>query len=177
MSRDYDLYSVAQDDPTLIAFLREIHMRKYTKTRQAVATAAGAVGVGSVGDFNHTPGASLPNIAASSSSSSSRTSYQNFNFSSVRHQSDLTTEMMGHYVADLLLGKMNGAVIQSLPGSLGHFLTAPWLLETLNWAGVIVEPEPRRFFTLRKQNAQHAHLQIVHACVSPQPYPKEVCIM
>ncbi|CAD6999622.1 unnamed protein product [Ceratitis capitata] len=29
MSRDYEFFGVAQDDPTLIAFLREIHMRKY----------------------------------------------------------------------------------------------------------------------------------------------------
>jgi len=29
MSRDYELNGVAQDDPALIAFLRQIHMGKY----------------------------------------------------------------------------------------------------------------------------------------------------
>lgn len=184
MSRDYNLNSVAQDDPQLIAFLREIHMRKYpmhflkNKSGKEAAAATSSAGVGSGSNFNmdNTPGASLSGSVTSSRSTNgnSRNSYQNFNYSSVRHQSDITNDMMSHYVANLLGGKMNGATIQSLTGTLGNLMTAPWLAETLNWAGVIVEPEPRRFFTLRKQNAQQTHLQIVHACVSPQPFPKEV---
>jgi len=73
-------------------------------------------------------------------------------------------------------GKLNGAVIQSLSGPLAHLITAPWLSEELNWMGILVEPEPRWYFTLRKQNAQRQRMQVVHACVSPNPYPKEVSL-
>ncbi|XP_037958576.1 protein Star [Teleopsis dalmanni] len=145
MSRDYEFYGVAQDNPRLIEFLQQLHMPKnalhFVKNRDA---------------------------------SNEPQQQQHFNFSGA-HKNELTPEM-AHYVADLVGGKMNGAVIQSLPGTLGHLMTAPWLAETLNWAGVIVEPEPRRFFTLRKQNAQRDRMQVLHACVSPNSYPKEVTI-
>ncbi|XP_055845295.1 protein Star [Episyrphus balteatus] len=136
MSRDYELFGVAQDDPTLIAFLREIHMKKY-------------------------PMHFLKNAPA-----------EHLNFT---NQHELTPEM-AHYVADLVGGKLNGAAIQSLTGQAGNLMTAPWLAETLNWAGVIVEPEPRRYFTLRKQNVHRAKMQVVHACVSPNQHPKEVTL-
>lgn len=136
MSRDYELIGVAQDDPTLIAFLREIHMKKY-------------------------PMHFLKNAPA-----------EHLNFT---NQHELTPEM-AHYVADLVGGKLNGAAIQSLTGQAGNLMTAPWLAETLNWAGVIIEPEPRRYFTLRKQNVHRAKMQVVHACVSPNQHPKEVTL-
>lgn len=136
MSRDYELFGVAQDDPTLIAFLREIHMKKY-------------------------PMHFLKNAPA-----------EHLNFT---NQHELTPEM-AHYVADLVGGKLNGAAIQSLTGQAGSLMTAPWLAETLNWAGVIIEPEPRRYFTLRKQNVHRAKMQVVHACVSPNQHPKEVTL-
>lgn len=168
MSRDYELYGVAQDDPQLIAFLREIHMRKYPmhflKTRTdggggSEATSAVSSSTSTLGPGNGGGGGGLIGVD------------QHFNFSA--HPNELTPKM-AYYVANILQGKTNGAVIQSLTGSLGHLMTAPWLSETLNWAGVIVEPEPRRFFTLRKQNGLRPRLQVVHACVSPNPYPKEV---
>ncbi|XP_053958471.1 protein Star [Anastrepha ludens] len=151
MSRDYEFFGVVQDDPTLIAFLRQIQMRKYPMHFHKE-------GQGAVGAMAVPP------------SSSAAT---HFNFST--HYEGLAPEM-AHYVADLLGGKENGAFIQSLPGSMGHLMTAPWLAATLNWAGIVVEPEPRRFFTLRKQNAQRPDLQVVHACISPSPFPKEVTI-
>lgn len=135
MSRDYELFGVAQDNPTLIAFLREIHMKKYPMHFLKKAPA------------------------------------EHLNFTG---HHELTPEM-AHYVSNLVGNKMDGAVIQSLPGQMGSYMTAPWLAETLNWAGVIVEPEPRRYFTLRKQNAFRSKMQVVHACVSPNKHPKEVC--
>lgn len=159
MSRDYELYGVAQDDPQLIAFLREIHMRKYPMHFFKTSPANGDNGLPG-GGSGGAIGNSLNGMAAS-----------HLNLSAYPNE---LTPKMAYYVANTMQGKVNGAVIQSLTGSLGHLMTAPWLTETLNWAGVIVEPEPRRYFTLRKQNALRPQLQIVHACVSPNPYPKEV---
>ncbi|EDV57298.1 protein Star [Drosophila erecta] len=156
MSRDYELNGVAQDDPALIDFLRQIHMGKYLGKASPKVAAAAAVGVG--------PPPNSPRLAATSSTFGSGNS------------SGSGADQLAHYVADLVGGKMNGAVIQSLSGPLAHLITAPWLSEQLNWMGVLVEPEPRWYFTLRKQNAQRARMQVVHACVSPNTYPKEITI-
>ncbi|KAH8262724.1 hypothetical protein KR026_009721 [Drosophila bipectinata] len=157
MSRDYELNGVAQDDPALIAFLREIHMGKYLgKASPKVVTASAAGG-------GPPPPPSPPRSAAITPLSSSNSSGSG-------------ADQLAHLVADLVGGKMNGAVIQSLSGPLAHLITAPWLSEQLNWMGVLVEPEPRWYFTLRKQNAQRAKMQVVHACVSPNTYPKEITI-
>ncbi|KAH8281498.1 hypothetical protein KR054_000885 [Drosophila jambulina] len=148
MSRDYELYGVAQDDPRLIEFLRQIHMGKYLgKASPKVAAAAVAP------PLTNTIKATAGNNSSGSGA-----------------------DQLAHYVADLVGGKMNGAVIQSLSGPLAHLITAPWLSEHLDWMGVLVEPEPRWYFTLRKQNAQRARMQVVHACVSPNTYPKEITI-
>ncbi|XP_030383037.1 protein Star [Scaptodrosophila lebanonensis] len=149
MSRDYELSSVSQDDPALIAFLRQIHMRKYPMH----------------------PGKGTPGVKATPAGSFGLES-QSGNSSGT----DGLAPAMAHYVSDLVGGKLNGAVIQSLTGPLAHLITAPWFSEQLDWMGVLVEPEPRWYFTLRKQNAQRAHMQVVHACVSPNTYPKEITI-
>ncbi|XP_067623425.1 protein Star isoform X2 [Eurosta solidaginis] len=164
MSRDYEFFGVAQDDPTLIAFLREIHMRKYPMHFLKNAP---------LDDPSSSSALSSTSSSTAVTSPTSASSATNFNFST--HYEGLTPEM-AHYVADLVGGKEHGSVIQSLPGAMGHLMTAPWLASTLNWVGLLVEPEPRRFFTLRKQNAQRPGLQVVHACISPSPYPKEVTI-
>ncbi|XP_044315662.1 protein Star [Drosophila rhopaloa] len=158
MSRDYELNGVAQDDPALIAFLRQIHMGKYLGKASPKVAAASTVGVGPP------PNSPRPATAGSSYGSGSGNS------------SGSGADQLAHYVADLVGGKMNGAVIQSLSGPLAHLITAPWLSEQLDWMGVLVEPEPRWYFTLRKQNAQRARMQVVHACVSPTTYPKEITI-
>lgn len=152
MSRDYVMYGVAQDDPKLIAFLREIQMRKYQI--QFLRNRADALANGGKAAY----GLSVQER-------------QHINFSA---NSNELAPQMAYYVANTLGGKTNGAVLQSLTGSLTHLLTAPWLTETLNWAGLIVQPEPQRYFALRKQNTLNSRLQVVHACVSPEPYPKEV---
>ncbi|KAH8413243.1 hypothetical protein KR009_009114 [Drosophila setifemur] len=162
MSRDYELNGVAQDDPALIAFLRQIHMGKYLG--KASPKVAAAVGVGGGAPPNP------PSLSGGAPSSAAHSS------SSFGNSSGSGADQLAHYVADLVGGKMNGAVIQSLSGPLAHLITAPWLSEQLNWMGVLVEPEPRWYFTLRKQNAQRAKMQVVHACVSPNTYPKEIPI-
>ncbi|EDW71339.1 protein Star [Drosophila virilis] len=155
MSRDYELNSVAQDDPALIAFLRQIHMRKYMYMAKS----------GAVSSSGKAPAASAAVPPAGTGNSSSSSS-----------GGDSVADQLAHYVSDLVGGKLNGAVIQSLSGPLAHLITAPWLSDQLNWMGVLVEPEPRWYFALRKQNAQRQRMQVVHACVSPNPFPKEITI-
>ncbi|XP_037708758.1 protein Star [Drosophila subpulchrella] len=159
MSRDYELNGVSQDDPALIAFLRQIHMGKYLGKASPKVAAAAASTVGGGAPPN------APRLATAGST-----------FGTSGNSSGSGADQLAHYVADLVGGKMNGAVIQSLSGPLAHLITAPWLSEQLNWMGVLVEPEPRWYFTLRKQNAQRARMQVVHACVSPNTYPKEITI-
>ncbi|XP_064551434.1 protein Star [Drosophila montana] len=158
MSRDYELNSVAQDDPALIAFLRQIHMRKYMYMAKS----------GTVSSSGKAPAASaaVPPAGTGNSSSSSSGS----------GSGNSVADQLANYVSDLVGGKLNGAVIQSLSGPLAHLITAPWLSDQLNWMGVLVEPEPRWYFALRKQNAQRQRMQVVHACVSPNPFPKEITI-
>lgn len=161
MSRDYELSNVAQDDPALIAFLRQIHMRKYPIYMGKSATSSSSSGSSSVvGGFSKGAASGTGNSSSSGSSGSGSS----------------MADQLAHYVSDLVGGKLNGAVIQSLSGPLAHLITAPWLSEQLNWLGVLVEPEPRWYFALRKQNAQRQRMQVVHACVSPNPYPKEVSL-
>ncbi|XP_075153521.1 EGF receptor activation regulator Star [Haematobia irritans] len=191
MSRDYDFFDVAQDDPILIAFLREIHMRKYSKHcfKSMMDDRSRRDSGGGGGGSGETTASTAAALSLSSSSSTTLGPggggtkgsvvgaddllgiNQHFNFSA--HPNELTPKM-AYYVANQLQGKTNGAVIQSLTGSLGQFMTAPWLSETLNWGGIIVEPEPRRFFTLCKQNGLRPRMELVQACVSPKSYPKEV---
>ncbi|KAL7741226.1 hypothetical protein ACLKA6_015115 [Drosophila palustris] len=163
MSRDYELNSVPQDDPTLIEFLRQIHMHKYPMYM------AKSAAISSSGKATSASAAVATAGTGNSSSSSSNSHSSHITGNSVADQ-------LAHYVSDLVGGKLNGAVIQSLSGPLAHLITAPWLSEQLNWMGILVEPEPRWYFTLRKQNAQRQRMQVVHACVSPNPYPKEITI-
>ncbi|KAH8412097.1 hypothetical protein KR222_010860 [Zaprionus bogoriensis] len=158
MSRDYELNGVAQDDPALIAFLRQIHMRKYP-TYMGKSASSSSIKTATVPTAGS--GTGTGNSSSSNSSGSSGNSM---------------ADQLAHYVSDLVGGKLNGAVIQSLSGPLANLITAPWLSEQLNWLGVLVEPEPRWYFALRKQNAQRQRMQVVHACVSPNPYPKEITI-
>lgn len=133
MSKDYDLEGVSQDNPALINYIREVHMKKYQKA------------------FMH------------------NSMVEHLNFS---NSHELTPEM-AHYISDVL-GKKPGIFFQSLTGYTNVMMTAPWLVETMNWGGYLVEPDPRKYFFLRKQNAQRQNVQIIHACLSPNEYPKEV---
>ena len=134
MSRDYDMYGVKQDDPTLITFIREIQFKKY-------------------------PMPFMKNAPV-----------EHLNFSE-RH--DLTTRM-SEIIGNLTYRKENGVFVQSMQLTSGLLSPAPWLSETLHWGGLIIEPEPRKYFGLRKANVHRSNVQIVHACVSPNGYPKEV---
>lgn len=138
MSRDYDLMGVPQDNPALVKYVRDIHMKKYPMTFMRNANAP----------------------------------VEHLNFTN-RHE--LTPEM-AHFISDLLGGKRFGTFFQSLTGISDSMMTAPWLAETMNWGGYLVEPDPRKYFSLRKQNAFRPNVQVIHACLSPNTYPKEVTL-
>lgn len=138
MSRDYDLMGVPQDNPALVKYVRDIHMKKYPMTFMR----------------------------------NTNTPVEHLNFTN-RHE--LTPEM-AHFVSDLLGKKRFGTFFQSLTGISESMMTAPWLAETMNWGGYLVEPDPRKYFSLRKQNAFRPNVQVIHACLSPNTYPKEVTL-
>lgn len=134
MSRDYELIGVPQDDPSLLTFIRQIHLKKYPMTFMKNAPV------------------------------------ERVNFT---ERNKLVPEI-AKIIASLVNNKENGVFVQSLTAYSSVMMTAPWLSETLKWGGIIVEPEPRRYFALRKENAHRSNVQIVHACLSRTRYPKEV---
>ncbi|XP_055598553.1 protein Star isoform X2 [Uranotaenia lowii] len=138
MSRDYDLLGVPQDNPALVKYVRDIHMKKYPMTFMRNAPAP----------------------------------VEHLNFTN-RHE--LTPEM-AQFISKLLGNKRFGTFFQSLTGISDSMMTAPWLAETMNWGGYLVEPDPRKYFSLRKQNAFRDNVQVIHACLSPNTYPKEVTL-
>lgn len=70
--------------------------------------------------------------------------------------------------------KDNGYFVQSLTNYNGEFLTGPWLAEHLNWGGLIVEPDARKYFSLCKETLMQPKVQVIQACVSPNNHPREV---
>lgn len=134
MSRDDEMHDVEQDDPLLVSFIREYHLKllpsNFLKSNQAFHS-------------NYIERLeSVPNMA----------------------------KTLASYV-DM---KKNGIFVQSLTGQSGVLLTAPWLAENLNWGGLIIEPEPRKYFSLGRENAMRPKVRLIEACLSPNNHPKEV---
>ncbi|KAL7027457.1 hypothetical protein ACKWTF_005448 [Chironomus riparius] len=96
-----------------------------------------------------------------------------FNFNS---SSDLASIMSKFIGKDLFGNKKSGYYFQSLTGTNGKMIPAPWLTESLQWGGCIVEPDPLKYFQLRKLYAKRDETKIIHASLSPQKYPKEVTL-
>lgn len=94
-----------------------------------------------------------------------------FNYNSSSDAASILSKYIGK---DLFGGKKAGFYFQSLTGSNAPMMPAPWLTESQNWGGCIVEPDPRKYFSYRKLYAQRDATKIVHASLSPQKYPKEV---
>ncbi|XP_055304700.1 protein Star [Sitodiplosis mosellana] len=72
--------------------------------------------------------------------------------------------------------KDNGYFVQSLTNYNGEFLTGPWLAEHLNWGGLIVEPDARKYFSLCKETLMQPKVQVIQACVSPNNHPREILL-
>lgn len=77
-------------------------------------------------------------------------------------------------ISKLVNNKQEGYFVQSLIHHSGEFITGPWLGENLNWGGLIVEPDARKYFSLCKETLMMPRVQVIQACVSPNNHPKEV---
>lgn len=87
---------------------------------------------------------------------------------------ELTPRMAQFIAEDLLRGKRGGVFVQSMPGANERLLTGQWLAGGAQWTGLIIEPELRKYFEFRKELAPQKGVEVVHACVSPTEYPREV---
>lgn len=93
-----------------------------------------------------------------------------------RGRRELTPRMAQFVVDELLDGKQGGVFVQSMTGAANErLMTAQWLAGGAAWTGVIVEPDLRKYFEYHREMAAHGKgVDVVHACVSPNEYPKEV---
>ncbi|KAG5888573.1 hypothetical protein JTB14_029870 [Gonioctena quinquepunctata] len=78
------------------------------------------------------------------------------------------------YVMKLLKNKQNGVFVEAGAYNDGKSSKTEWLEEKLNWRGLLIQPDPRHYFNLRRHNRKRS--QAIHACLSPTPYPKEVTL-
>ncbi|XP_028135821.2 protein Star [Diabrotica virgifera virgifera] len=77
------------------------------------------------------------------------------------------------YVIKLLNNKHKGFFIEAGAYGDGKSKTE-WLEENLGWQGLLIQPDPRHYFSLRRHNRKHS--QAIHGCISPSPHPKEVSL-
>ncbi|CAG9864538.1 unnamed protein product [Phyllotreta striolata] len=73
-----------------------------------------------------------------------------------------------------LLDKKNGFFVEAGAYDDGRTSKTAYLERRLRWRGLLVQPDPRRYFALKKQARRLS--KAVHACLSPSPYPKEVSV-
>lgn len=78
------------------------------------------------------------------------------------------------YVLKLLNYKKNGLFVEAGAYSDGKTSKTEALERKFNWKGLLVQPDPRHYFNLRRHN--RAKSQCIHACLSPMPYPREVTL-
>lgn len=155
MSRDYELQGISQDNPGLISYVREVHLRKYANTPYFAQPEEGEEQEQE--DQHLEP---------------KKKNSDDWDF---RGRRELTPKMAQFVVEDLLAGKHRGVFVQSMTGANDALMTAQWLIGGAAWTGVIIEPEPRKYFNYRKHYG-HRGVDAVHACVSPNEYPKEVTL-
>lgn len=136
MSRDYDLQDISQDDPVLVSYLREVHLKKYIHEPL----------------FHRKP----TTFIASSNK--------------------LVAQMGEFVVRDLLNKKSKGVFMQSSMGASDGLMVGPYLVDKFEWTGLIVEPDPKRFFNYGREYGQNSNVNVIHACFSPTGYTKEVTL-
>lgn len=57
----------------------------------------------------------------------------------------------------------------------GKLSDTEWLEKSFSWSGLLIQPDPRHYFNLKRHNREKS--QAIHACLSPTPYPKEVSLL
>ncbi|KAL3268956.1 hypothetical protein HHI36_008042 [Cryptolaemus montrouzieri] len=78
------------------------------------------------------------------------------------------------YLLKLNNNKVDGVFVEAGAYSDGKTSKTEWLEKRLSWKGLLIQPDPRHFFSLRRHNRLKS--QAAHACLSPMPYPKEVTL-
>ncbi|XP_066146610.1 protein Star [Euwallacea fornicatus] len=126
LSKDMELNGIAQDDPQLIMYLREVALFPAIEPHQK--------------------------------------SFE------VQEPTFADTE----FVLKLLNFKKNGIFVEAGAYSDGKTSKTEVLERKFNWKGLLIQPDPRHYFNLRRHN--RAKSQCVHACLSPMPYPREVTL-
>ncbi|KAK7070977.1 hypothetical protein SK128_026906 [Halocaridina rubra] len=85
--------------------------------------------------------------------------------------SDFSQNGQSKKIEKILKGKRGGFFVEAGAYNGEELSNTLYLERHLGWTGLLVEPDPWNFWTLRKRGRKsHA----VHACLSPSPYPKEV---
>ncbi|XP_022906085.1 protein Star [Onthophagus taurus] len=125
MSKDYELLEVTQDNPQLIAYIRQMHLQPVKETQTE------------------------PNDIVL----------------------DEPNEEIG-YLLKLLKNKKNGVFVEAGAYNDGKTSETLYLEKKLDWNGLLIQPDPRHYFSLKKHDRKNS--QAVHGCLSPSPYPKEV---
>ncbi|XP_050303337.1 protein Star [Anthonomus grandis grandis] len=78
------------------------------------------------------------------------------------------------YVLKLLNNKKNGIFIEAGAYNDGRTSKTDILERQFGWKGLLIQPDPRHYFNLRRHN--RARSQCILACLSPMPYPREVTL-
>ncbi|XP_019878757.1 protein Star [Aethina tumida] len=126
MSQDNEFYGVAQDNPQLITYIREVHLTPAIEPHHKML------------------------------------------------ESEDTISNDTIYVLKLLNNKRNGVFVEAGAYGDGKTSKTDWLERKLNWRGLLIQSDPRHYFSLRRHNRVRS--QAIHACLSPIPYPKEVTL-
>ncbi|XP_018329594.1 protein Star [Agrilus planipennis] len=125
MSQDYELLEVAQDNPQLVTYIREVQLVPAVEPHHRPLESTGP-----------------------------------------QPPSDTA------FVLKLLNNKKEGFFVEA--GAYGDDKSSKteYLEKELGWRGLLVQPDPRHYFKLRRHNRGRS--QAIHACLSSTPYPKEV---
>ncbi|XP_064087954.1 protein Star-like isoform X2 [Macrobrachium nipponense] len=84
---------------------------------------------------------------------------------------DFSQNGQSKQIEKILHGKHGGFFVEAGAYNGEELSNTLYLERQLGWTGLLVEPDPWNFWTLKKRGRKsHA----VHACLSPSPFPKEV---
>ncbi|XP_030768349.1 protein Star [Sitophilus oryzae] len=78
------------------------------------------------------------------------------------------------YLLKIFNNKKNGIFVESGAYSDGKTSKTEVLERQYEWKGLLIQPDPRHYFNLRRHNRVRS--QCIHACLSPMPYPREITL-